>query len=317
VPRHNEREVVVMIGILTWVSQNILCSAPGEAISKVRMHSTPAASCAIRRWTRSLPYTVALGIAVAGLAGYVALKRPLLLGAQQASAAPAMHPPAALPPAPVLPAVTSEPRRFEGRVLDGATGQPLRGASVWLATTEVRTDADGRFILEVSSRETPALIVKRPGYERAQLNLAAAETTVRLRPKAIKAAYLTYYGVGDRRIRERVLELVGRTELNAVVIDVKGDRGLIPYRTEVPAALEAGALGPVIIKDFDAQLASLKAEGISGTTSPPTGNAPCPRRIAGSTPGPTHSPAPCGRASSTSAIWSGTPRTSPGWAARG
>ena len=252
----------MMIGILTWVSQNIWCSAPGEAISKVRMHSTPAASCAIRRWTRSLPYTVALGIAVAGLAGYVALKRPLLLGAQQASAAPAMHPPAALPPAPAVPAFTSEPRRFEGRVLDGATGQPLRGASVWLGTTEVLTDADGRFILEVSSGETPALIVKRPGYERKQLNLAAGDTTVRLRPKAIKAAYLTYYGVGDRRIRERVLELVGRTELNAVVIDVKGDRGLIPYRTEVPAALEAGALGPVIIKDFDAQLASLKAEGI-------------------------------------------------------
>ncbi len=59
-----------------------------------------------------------------------------------------------------------------------------------------------------------------------------------------------------------MLELVGRTELNAVVIDVKGDRGLIPYRTEVPAALEAGAQGPVIIKDFDAQLAALKAQGI-------------------------------------------------------
>ena len=158
-------------GILTWVSQNIWCSALGEAISRVRMHSTPAASSAIRRWTRSLPYAVALGIAVAGLAGYVALKRPLLLGAQQASAAPAMHPPAALPPAPVVPAVTSEPRRFEGRVLDGATGQPLRGASVWLGTTEVLTDADGRFILEVSSGETPALIVKRPGYERKQLDL--------------------------------------------------------------------------------------------------------------------------------------------------
>src|SRR5438034_1245654 len=61
---------------------------------------------------------------------------------------------------------------------------------------------------------------------------------------------------------EPALELVKRTELNAVVIDVKGDRGLIPYRTEVPAALEAGALGPVIIKDFDAQIAAMKAQGI-------------------------------------------------------
>ncbi len=78
----------------------------------------------------------------------------------------------------------------------------------------------------------------------------------------MRAAYLTYYGIADKRIRERVLELVGRTELNAVVIDVKGDRGLIPYRTEVPAALQAGAQGPVIIKDFEGQLAALKAQGI-------------------------------------------------------
>jgi hypothetical protein len=46
------------------------------------------------------------------------------------------------------------------------------------------------------------------------------------------------------------------------VIDVKGDRGLIPYRTQVPAALEAGAQGPVIIKDFDGLIADLKGRGI-------------------------------------------------------
>jgi hypothetical protein len=59
-----------------------------------------------------------------------------------------------------------------------------------------------------------------------------------------------------------VLELVARTELNAVVIDVKGDRGLIPYRTAVPLALEVGAQGPVIIKDFDGLMASLKARNV-------------------------------------------------------
>src|SRR5256885_2064925 len=86
--------------------------------------------------------------------------------------------------------------------------------------------------------------------------------TVALRPKVVRAAYLTYYGVADKTIRERVLELVAHTELNAVVIDVKGDRGLIPYRTAVPLALEAGAQGPVIIKDFEGFLASLKARNI-------------------------------------------------------
>jgi len=46
------------------------------------------------------------------------------------------------------------------------------------------------------------------------------------------------------------------------VIDIKGDRGLIPYRTAVPLALEVGAQGPVIIKDFDGLMASLKARNV-------------------------------------------------------
>jgi hypothetical protein len=59
-----------------------------------------------------------------------------------------------------------------------------------------------------------------------------------------------------------VLDLVARTELNAVVIDVKGDRGWILYRTEVPLALAAGAQGPATIKDFDSMMADLKSRGV-------------------------------------------------------
>jgi hypothetical protein len=211
---------------------------------------------------RPLPLVVALVVALASLAGHVAFTRPWLVGARPASAGPALRTPAALPPSPAVPPAAPSPRRLEGRVLDGDTGRPLPGASVWYGATEVLTDGDGRFILDTPTGQPSALIVKRPGYEKKELSVAGLEAIVRLRSKTIRAAYLTYYGIGDRKIRERVLELVGRTELNAVVIDVKGDRGLIPYRTEVPAALEAGAQGPVIIKDFEGLLAGLKARGI-------------------------------------------------------
>jgi hypothetical protein len=228
----------------------------------VQMESIRAASSARHGWKVPFSCVVFLGIVLFGVTGYLALKRPALLGTRSVAAAPSVSASTAPQSGPPAPEATPQPRRFQGRVLDAANGQPLRGASIWFGSTEVLTDADGRFSLEASPGQPPTAIVKMPGYERKQLDLAGAETTVRLRAHAIRAAYLTYYGVGDRRIRERVLELVGRTELNAVVIDVKGDRGLIPYRTEVPAALEAGAQGPVIIKDFDAQLASLKAQGI-------------------------------------------------------
>src|SRR4030095_16415371 len=56
--------------------------------------------------------------------------------------------------------------------------------------------------------------------------------------------------------------LAARAERNAVVIDVKGDRGWILYQTEVPQALAAGAQGPATLRDFDGLMADLKARGI-------------------------------------------------------
>ena len=148
-----------------------------------------------------------------------------------------------------------------GRVLAAGTGAPLRGASIWAGPVEVLSDAEGRFATPPVEPGT-TIWVKAPGHERRKLTADGAEVTVKLAPHVVRAAYLTYYGVADRGIRQRVLDLVGRTELNAVVIDIKGDRGLIPYRTSVQAALDAGAQGPVLIKDFDDWLAAWKAQGI-------------------------------------------------------
>jgi hypothetical protein len=176
---------------------------------------------------------------------------------------PAPVAPAPAAPAPPAPAARrGDARPLAGRVLDAATGSPLRAASVWAGPTEIVTGADGRFTTPPVETGT-TVWVKTPGYERRKLVAGeVSDVTVKLAPHPIRAAYLTYYGVADRGIRQRVFELVERTELNAVVIDVKGDRGLIPYRTAVPDALESGAQGPVIIKDFDEQLAAWKARGI-------------------------------------------------------
>jgi hypothetical protein len=145
-------------------------------------------------------------------------------------------------------------------VLDGER-KPVSGASVVVRGVETRTDADGAFTLEQVPPEA-SLLVKMPGFERVRVAPTRGAVEVVLRPHAVKAAYLTYYGVGDRGIRTRVLDLTSRTELNAVVIDVKGDRGWILYRTEVEQALAAGAQGPATFRDFDGLMADLKARGI-------------------------------------------------------
>ena len=206
-----------------------------------------------------LLYGAAAGIVllVASASCFALTRRPFQ-GTGQVSTAPSPLAPALAP----VPEPPLQPKLIQGRVLDSGTGVPLRGSSVWAGAAEVLTDGNGRFSLEFPAEQPAVVLVKAPGYERKRVTLDAATMTIKLRPQPVRAAYLTYYGIAERKIRERVLDLVGRTELNAVVIDVKGDRGLIPYRTEVAAAVQAGALGPVIIKDFDGLIGALKGQGV-------------------------------------------------------
>jgi hypothetical protein len=206
---------------------------------------------------RSVLCAAVVVLAGLGAIGYRFLDPSPRLDPRQAAASTPM--PASTVPSP-SPA-PAEPVTLVGQVVDAETGKPLAGASIWAGPGRAVTDVAGGFAIDAIGPEN-AVLVKLPGYERQRIKPTSGAVTIRLRPQAVKAAYLTYYGVGDKGIRERVLGLVGRTELNGVVIDVKGDRGLIPYRTTLPQALEAGAQGPVIIKDFDGLLADLRSRGI-------------------------------------------------------
>jgi len=175
------------------------------------------------------------------------------------------HPLAALRATSGPPQASSPPEPLKqvlGIVVDAATQAPIPRVSVRMGQAETGTNAEGQFMLEPGAQASAPLLIKAPGYERRQVSPVSTPMTIPLRKQLIKAAYLTYYGVGDKTIRSRVFGLLEKTELNAVVIDVKGDRGLIPYRTQVPMAREVGAMGPVIIKEFDQMLADLKAKGI-------------------------------------------------------
>ena len=153
------------------------------------------------------------------------------------------------------------PTQVTGRVLDDNRA-PAAGVSVVLAGSEVRTDGEGNFSIAGGAGTVTPLVVKLPGFDRAIVTPTSKPLEVVLKPRVVKAAYLTYFGFADKGIRGRVMELVDKTELNAVVIDIKGDRGWIPYRTEVPLALAAGAQGAVMLRDIEGMLAELRARGV-------------------------------------------------------
>ncbi len=78
---------------------------------------------------------------------------------------------------------------------------------------------------------------------------------------AVRAIYVSYFAVGHAGFREHIFHLLDTTELNAVVIDAKGDHGWISYPTQIPLAHEVGSARPTA-KDFDQLMSQFKARGI-------------------------------------------------------
>ncbi|AJY11570.1 putative glycoside hydrolase [Burkholderia dolosa] len=154
-------------------------------------------------------------------------------------------------------------------VVDAATGRPVAGAIGYAAGAGRIADGAGRFGFEREAGESgeARVSVRAPGYRRAEAALTTTETarTIRLTPLRPKAVYLSVYGITDRTLREAALSLHGRTAINALVIDVKGDRGATPYRSA--ARERAGAsVGPPYAASRAATLTdligSLRARGL-------------------------------------------------------
>ena len=148
---------------------------------------------------------------------------------------------------------------LSGRVVDAHTGAGIADAIVTVDEHAIRTGADGRFVVA----GTPDIVrVRAAGYRRTEIASDAAPLEVRLEPFAPKALYLSFYGIGNAELRNAARELIRRTPLNALVIDVKGDRGLVAYPSKVALASETGAQRLITIPDLPALLRTLHEEGI-------------------------------------------------------
>jgi hypothetical protein len=148
----------------------------------------------------------------------------------------------------------------EGRIVDAADGKPIVGAIVTSGRETSLTGPDGLYKLTWGGQDVRARAI---GYGRAQLVIADGTATiptlhmVALRPKAL---YLSVYGIGSAQLRGAALNLLRETELNALVVDVKGDRGFVPYPTRVSEATASGARNVTTVQDMPAMVASLKRE---------------------------------------------------------
>ncbi len=165
------------------------------------------------------------------------------------------------------------PDVLKGTLLDSATGAPIKNATVIatsttnssdVAYTRIDNSADGQFKLD-GVPEQGYIQVLAPGYRKATIELKSGgvPNTIKLEPFQAKALYVkasvaAYQGV------EPYFDLIDRTELNAIVIDLKSDNlvdlGLIYYDSQVPIIKELGTSKPLM--DVKAILAEAKRRNI-------------------------------------------------------
>lgn len=178
-----------------------------------------------------------------------------------------------LPRSTVLDAVL-RPDTLRGRLIDKNTGKPLPNAAILATTTypgvavafeRIAGSTDGTFTL-AGMPEQGYLQVLAPGYRTVVLPIKPGEvpTEIALERFRVKALYVTAAVASAPALLEEYLQLIDRTELNAIVIDLKSDLrddlGLVYYDSQVPLARELGLSRPYI--DMPALVRRLKDRGI-------------------------------------------------------
>jgi len=152
-----------------------------------------------------------------------------------------------------------------GKVVDFFTKKPLKGAIIVSNHSShiEQTDEHGIFCIKNNGDK---VAVRAYGYLRADQAIVpplnGAPQEIKLLPFTPKAVYLSFYGIGDRSLRESALKLIQETDINALVIDVKGDRGMIPYKSSISLASEVGAQKIITVKDMNGLIRALKEKRI-------------------------------------------------------
>lgn len=156
----------------------------------------------------------------------------------------------------------AQPVDHDGWLVDAASGTAVADGVVTIGDHETRLGAGGTFHI----RGTPArILIRAPGYRRTAISaaeFASAHGVVRLTPFTPRALYLTVYGAGSQKLLGGAMAIIGAGGANALVIDLKGDRGLVPYPSAVSLATSIGARNVTTIPDLAALVQKLHGAGV-------------------------------------------------------
>ncbi|MEA2651612.1 MAG: hypothetical protein QOI85_1333, partial [Chloroflexota bacterium] len=159
--------------------------------------------------------------------------------------------------------VELRPNVVSGVVTD-PDGAPIPGVRVFMDGSELLTETDDDGAYELAGLPADGtLIYKMPGYRLVELTvgdeLARDITMEPFEARALYAPSAIFEAPGRL---DAMLDLLDRTEANALVIDVKETDGRLYYATDLPSAVEVGAVRETPVFDLEELLPMLKERGI-------------------------------------------------------
>jgi hypothetical protein len=162
--------------------------------------------------------------------------------------------------------VALRPNTLQVIVRDSISGSPVPGATVAAIShgaviTCGVTAQDGRHkLLDLPAPIT--LTVAAIGYDRFERSVGSVtEMEVELSPLQVKGIYVPFGLLTNEDRTNELIDLVNRTELNSIVVDVKSDFGRLAYRSDVVEAQKANAFWEKVM-DIKSLLSLCKRNGI-------------------------------------------------------
>ena len=123
---------------------------------------------------------------------------------------------------------------------DGKTvlhGRVQGAQALFVGESKVRVNADGTFQIEVNRYEHAAVTLTATDAAGNRQELLVNTSP----PPEIKGIHVSIWVAADRSFFKKMVELVQRTELNGMEIDVKDESGRVAYPSAVPLGVEVGS----------------------------------------------------------------------------
>ena len=128
---------------------------------------------------------------------------------------------------------------FTGTIIDKETLKPIFGAMISDSNSTLKSDKDGLFSFETDDE---TIHIKSYGYKALHLQKDSNISTYQLEKINIKALYLTFWGAsGNSQTMKKIFKIIEKTEVNAIVVDIKNEYGSTLYKTSFKQANSYGA----------------------------------------------------------------------------